>query len=796
MKRNSKKLLTLLLAGALCAATVGGVSVMASAAETTAKTYAFTDVFTMRNDAEVTADQTKTKITFKKDSEVELKRDLALKWFDKNGAKYFNFAFAFADNDYQSVSFVVESAPYQSVEGGIAVNTIKFEKAASGVDVKVFAGSDEESATAVNVALSGDVTVALDAGSTEGEFAVKVNGATVGAFTNVGANYAERGYEGEDDEVVESLVMKATPVENKTTAIHLKNLNGQSFDKLVDGKIADDAAPVLIVNQEVSHFLLGTEIKFEDANYVGVDVLKSDIKISTSSSADGSKKYYQYNPADTEVKGIDVTTTMCFMDSVYYVNAAGDDFSKEEKDGYTLTSVWRENEKAKGYGEEYVSIWFDLGDDTFKTAVDSETETEYKKARYELAWYAKDTVTIEGKDYIVLNRNEEGPKYVGITANDTTKKNDVSISETAKDGFASAINKKAADVYAGSNAELEIPAVKWLIDDNNGYQSLSFTISYKTPTSTSATTVSAAYNKLKIPTKTEGMYEFKIFATDVAGNTMKYYLDGELVDVSNSTVWDIDEIPTFQFEVANKGIKTKDNADSDTLDSKTIGESCSMSAVSIVGANGDPSSAYKLYRIKEEWNVSGVDLAKLLSRATFAELNKEADDLVEADNKTFLTSDEYMEYYVIAFRNLMNENKDENDTTDYTTIAVEDIFEEIALYDSTLDEDEGANIYNWSATSRRFTAAEEGLYLIMADYWDSDLPNIDRVPAYRLFEVEDKEDTIPGVSEWLANNMVSIILFSVAGVLAIAIVVLLFVKPSDETLADVDKKAAKKNSKK
>ena len=122
------------------------------------------------------------------------------------------------------------------------------------------------------------------------------------------------------------------------------------------------------------------------------------------------------------------------------------------------------------------------------------------------------------------------------------------------------------------------------------------------------------------------------------------------------------------------------------------------------------------------------------------------------------------------------------------------MYQELAslLLYSDLDEDEGDNIYNWSATSRRFTAAEEGLYLILADYWDAELPTIDRVPAYKLVEVSEEEDTIKGVSEWLKNNMVSIILFGVAGVLAIAVVVLLFVKPSNETLEDVDKKAKSK----
>ena len=81
--------------------------------------------------------------------------------------------------------------------------------------------------------------------------------------------------------------------------------------------------------------------------------------------------------------------------------------------------------------------------------------------------------------------------------------------------------------------------------------------------------------------------------------------------------------------------------------------------------------------------------------------------------------------------------------------------------------------------------------MILADYWDEDLSLVDRVPAYQLIEVQDEKDVIKGASEWLENNLVSIILFSISGVLAIAIIVLLFVKPSKETLEDVDKKVKK-----
>ena len=50
MKRNSKNLLTLLLAGALCAATIGGVATVASAEEaaTVGAKYALTQVFTKK----------------------------------------------------------------------------------------------------------------------------------------------------------------------------------------------------------------------------------------------------------------------------------------------------------------------------------------------------------------------------------------------------------------------------------------------------------------------------------------------------------------------------------------------------------------------------------------------------------------------------------------------------------------------------------------------------------------------------------------------------------------------------
>jgi maltodextrin utilization protein YvdJ len=58
--------------------------------------------------------------------------------------------------------------------------------------------------------------------------------------------------------------------------------------------------------------------------------------------------------------------------------------------------------------------------------------------------------------------------------------------------------------------------------------------------------------------------------------------------------------------------------------------------------------------------------------------------------------------------------------------------------------------------------------------------------------VDSKVDTIKGETQWLKNNMVSVVLFAVAGVMLVLIIVLLLIKPSDEKLEDVDKKSVKK----
>ena len=74
------------------------------------------------------------------------------------------------------------------------------------------------------------------------------------------------------------------------------------------------------------------------------------------------------------------------------------------------------------------------------------------------------------------------------------------------------------------------------------------------------------------------------------------------------------------------------------------------------------------------------------------------------------------------------------------------------------------------------------------------MANTRRAAGYKVLDVSSKATTITGDTEWLKNNVVSVILFAIAGVMLILIIILLLIKPSDETLEDVDKAA--KNAKK
>ena len=793
MKRKNNKLLTLMLAGVLCAATAGAVAATGSVnagADVTAQTYSLTSVFkTANSTATVAGQEGKTALTMGNGQTVEFDRDLAIKWFANGTATYTTLGFTFDDVNFTDISFTFKSAPVNAAKDDVAVNTVKFIKETTGegdaqvtkVTVKVINGNEEEkNVTAVDTAIAAKSSVILSLSEKDNaelgcyQVNLKVGEAdsvAIGEFTNVGAKYFSNTSDNE------ALLIKATTA-GAQTVLFVDEINGQRFDNVSsDNKVTDTAAPVLVVNDDIRGFLLGAQFELD---YKEIDVLDSSLT--------SKKTYYQYNPADESIayadaeKKMDYATTLVpnsttgtyFMDTVVYTN--GVSYSKEAKEGFTKTTVYREK------NEEYVAIRFAVEDDSF---------TGDNKAVYDLAWYADAdfvkswTVGETATDYIVLNRNTVGPKFSEWTETDVTDYN-------AK------VQKNADKISAGSNAKVELPSLSWLIsDENNGYQALQFTISYKTPSSSSAQTSSNLDSgALRISASTAGKYEFKVFANDVAGNAMMVEdEDGKPVEVTTSNVWDLDKIPSFTFNVAAKGIKTDDGEDTDTLDSVLLDETYTMGSIDVVGATSEKSS-YALYKLNiGRYDGEGVISTDKFSGIKFAALQKELSTLVKAEiDKEGVTANtiDFKALIKQAYINLVASAIGDEPA------AVAKIFVEIAEYDDRItEENETAwaasdNKYNWDADSQSFTAAESGLYLILADYWDDEMLYVDHAPAYQLVEVESEADVIKGETEWLKNNIVSVILFAIAGVMLILIIILLLVKPSDETLEDVDEKVVSK----
>lgn len=803
---------TLLAVAALCTA-LGGAALNNTAANadettTTAAKYALTDVFAS-TDSNV--DQKKTTIgvgegtwskttalTMFNGGSVKMKSPLAYTWYENVGtAKYFTLKFAFGDLNFDALTFTFESTSAWATKDSKATNFIRFSK----VDGKIYAqvnpekdevnkdkfvapvAAEELGGVAANV----EYTISFAQAEkneideyNDGEFAVTIEGAdltkkTLGTFENIGANATKY----ENGEMHPLTISAETSAEAKTV-VYINEVNNQAFNNVEDGKVTDNAAPILVVNEPIDGFLLGTAFSLD---YEVVDVLK------TKNLASPTLKYFQYNPSETTTEGKTLSTSTYFMDMVYYVDGEGNAVAKDTA-GATATTVF----KQKGY--ELV-------------AIELKTTDGHKDFTYDFSWYANtDTDAVKkenNKDYIVVDKNEEGPKYkyikaVETDANKKTGENQI-IAETkdkyeqAKASFNEALEAAAEEVYAGSNSYIYFPSFKWLISDNNGYRNMKFTISYKTPSSSTASTSSSlSYNALKLSVAEEGTYEFKIFANDKAGNTMMYYNeDKELVSVTSNNVWDIDEIPTFDFTIANKGLKVEDpSSASKRKDSEVLNKTFSMEDIKVVGASSLKED-YVLYKMDfSKFKVTGKDLKAALSSITYEDLS----DAV--GGKTSTAKDGYFAFYLDTYVDLIAKKLGTTSAEDKA--AIKACFTEIKEYDSRItkenapDEWEAYNKYNWNPSAQSFKTVVAGTYVIMADFWEAELPS-QRTTAYMVVNVDSEIDTISGPSEWLKNNVVSVVLFSIAGVMLVLIIILLLVKPSDETLEDIDEKIAKKGKK-
>ena len=702
---------------------------------------------------------------------VHFRRDLALKWYSaaqegEEGdpdaatpgiARHFKLVFSFPSLDFETLTLEFSGDEENISKDGQAVNSIVFIKnddSSLTAVVKNASQQDMEnnaegldSVTIPAASATGDITVELKdptaEGAVAGDYAVELTcGETVlsSEFTNIGGNFMEYRSSAATSPNTPMTFTAELPegaAEGATQKVLVKELNGQSFVLTEEGKVHDDTAPVLVLNEEVYAFTLGQRFSL---SYEAIDVCDDTVSVTRSyymAAQDDNGDYIAPDAsADDDYEYSTLTTSTYFM---------------------PVTN-----------GEvEHVSIYFNLDDG--RTRSDDERTAE----RVYLTWYAAESIdqekpiveTLNGCDYIRVDRNEEGPAYVGLTTNDVDQENVYSDETAFKnecEAYQRALDDAAAATSAGSGAYLYLPSLRGLIySDYADYRNLQFTVFYYKESQSADESSSSAsgldYNDLRIEVDESGTYRIRIIASDASSNGMEYYnKDGELVTLSSENVWEIDEIPEFTVEIGYTGASIEDPGAQDY---------------------GYRDRTYSI----EDFEVIALD--------GYIE-----DYTLYYFNSSLLGEGQTMPTYDACVEN----------AEDYVTNTYKDSMVVINTYNSDVTEDDENwddtdNAYEWNPdSSLSFVPQRSGIYFVELLVTD---PNLSGMTArqYMAIEVRNPVDIIPGQSYWLENNITSVVLFSISAVLAVIIVILFVVKPSDKNVKEVDLeklKGRKKNDKK
>lgn len=729
-------------------------------------------------------DESYIEFTFRDGGRVYFRRDLAYKWFtadteadstlaNPGKANYFSMDFTLPSLDFETFTISFESAEESVTEEEKAVNDIVFRMSDTTLQVAIKdadhrdAENDELTWSDLATGETAEISISFAEGVNIGEFAVSITcgGTTVeGALTNIGGNYAEyrsSSSSSPNTPITFSMTMPEDAESSAEAGVYMRSLNGQSFLLDEEGKVQDDTAPVLAVSEDVYAFTLGQRYSF--TSYEAIDVCRDSVTVT--------RQYYMAKATENGYEIADESATDA--DSAYETLSTSTTFFMPTADNETVT-------------DEYVSVRFSLDDNRSRDPEDRLNEYVY------LTWYAADTSAEGGivqtltssdgedatsQDFIIVTADEkEGPYYVGLTADEETGTNVATEEfENAVAAYQTAVNEAAAEAGAGEGAYLNLPSLRGLIaSDYADYRNLDFTIYYwhesaevgSSPSSTST----LDYNGLRFEVAQEGLYTFRIVATDSSSNAMQLYdRNGELVSLSSSNVgYDDDgedflvaDIPTFTAYIDYDGATIEDPG---SQDYGYRDRSYSIDDFEVIALEGYASD-YTLYYIDED-RLADDQLTDGQAGFTYEDCVDRAYELFFAENAPYANA----VVEINVYNSDVTEDDDEWDDTD--------------------------NAYHWNPdSSLSFTPQRSGFYLVNLTVTETTGAT---VSSYMAIEVRNPVDIIPGVSEWLQNNTASVVLFAISGVLLIAIIVLCVIKPSDKKVEEVDieKLKGKKKSKK
>lgn len=819
IKTKKKLALSLMLASAVA---VGGAAI---ALGTTQTAYAadYTQVldgskvfYTGIRGAEITYSPEETKdeethayTMFKvgKGQTVEYRQNLAYSWRTSDAdAVTFSMEIGFANTDFERYVIKFQSQQYLLSEDKVTENFIVFTPDTVGNTLEMSVVQELEDDTELNnpvASFAKGEHIKISFGEfNDGEYPLHINDGAkaVASFKNVYEPFAT--YVSSGDKAVTPLTFSATFVEGQndnTANMVLYDINGQSFElknssKAEDGttvyetEIVDNTAPVICFTKTPSYLIDGDSINL---NYKVIDV------IGTSTRA--TAYYYiltgeQYAATDFNYNKHDYSGEGESADDNPFIEISSGSSIRIIRDEKTFIPKDMINDNVYGL----VKLYYKIADRSGSTAQSDIVFVD---------WYAKDDAVVDIKDikgsgdsskFLKLIDDEHKPGLTYAQKDDllATGSGDPVLEaykQSVKE-FQSAYQKKinaaiealrdedgnvVGKLFAGTDSKFYLPSFENLTNelgesidfdlaDTDEYftdRDYKYSIYYKAKTSSSATSLDA--NALSISlSEADVNYRFTLFITDTFGNDMRYptLVDGEIVweTISKDDVWDEDFaelLPYFEFHVSYKEATA---TPPETLSVAYVNTSYSGVSFSIKGVSGTYSTKYDLYVVDK--NALNQQLGETLDYETFKGRIEEL--FTQSQTRKFFTT--------------------------------------VKPVSSLLETDENYELFkdlNWNATSITFTPRSvEDFYVVRLKLED----NNSKQTVYKYTAVAASVETtsLKGESDWVENNLVSVILFSVAGLFLVALVVLLVVKPKDKGDIDavyaeeIEKKNAKKDKKK
>ena len=742
-KKNIRTITVLALAVAFVLAIVAmSLTFFTAGAESTVSA---TSVFTTTGSASSLSD--KDVLTYSMgDSEggdaVTYRRNLALKWYsvDEDSAE----GAVAGEVQYLSLTLGFTEVNFTEFKVALESSQLSMDKAGKTTNELTFA---PDGAGGLKVSVNGTESAVTVAAADLGEVVISL-GEKAGEEGNgtfaVSVNGAEAGKFANigKNYAKYSSATSTTPLTPITFTVQSENavefaiaqLNGQSFALNEDGKITDNTPPVLVIDSEIKRFVLGSTFSFET---VSIDVCSSSVT---------STKYYLANAqaSDVVLKDGKVDTaeyTLWSSSSKYFFD---NDF--EDADGNVPDELT-------------VSVAVNLADGNSNSAV---ALVEWYGA-YTTA-YGIPVVRPENTSdrpttsfYDVLRDPDSGEIY-----NVVDGKNPVGDG-LSKDAYQAAVtaatkDKEGEQIRVGSGAYYYIPSLKpYISDDSCGYTDMEFIVYYRTGSgATSSGTYD--YDGLKIEVSKEGVYQFCVVPKNAAGKVMTgVFEDGtgyREAEITSENVWEALNVATFTFEVTYYGPSVE--APTSEPDIGYVDVTYTFDSFETMATSG-AREQYTLYVLNFN---SGVEM-------TLAEVRKaEADGKIAADAEG-ATADGMIGYWT-----------------------------KIEAYDSELDEEEGDNPYNWNpSSSLTFVPQAIGFYKVVMQVADG---NYAVASASQIVNISADADIVPGITQWLSNNWMSVLFLCVGGACLIAIVVILLVKPKSKApaAADAEKKESIKDKRK